>query len=65
MFAKAAQRMIVEDIIEIDITPLQLNQTAGDALREMEDISDVKLQQVRGEAPVQFAFNFNWKSGGQ
>ena len=36
-----------------------------DALREMEDISDVKLQQVRGEAPVQFAFNFNWKSGGQ
>ena len=34
-------------------------------LRKTEDISDVTLQQVRGESPVQFAFNFEWKSGGK
>ncbi len=35
-----------------------------DQLREMEHVSDVTLQQVRGEAPVQFGFNFQWKAGG-
>ncbi len=35
-----------------------------DQLRAMEDINDVTLQQVRGESPVQFAFNFEWKPGG-
>ena len=34
-------------------------------LRKTEDISEVTLQQVRGEAPVQFAFNFEWKTGGK
>ena len=35
-----------------------------DQLRAMENINDVTLQQVRGESPVQFAFNFEWKLGG-
>ena len=39
--------------------------TVMDELRGMEHITEVTLQQVRGEAPVQFAFNFEWKSGGQ
>ena len=33
-------------------------------LRAMDDINDLTLQQVRGESPVQFAFNFEWKPGG-
>ena len=36
-----------------------------DELRAMEYITEVTLQQVHGEAPVQFAFNFEWKAGGQ
>lgn len=39
--------------------------TVMDELRGMEHISELMLQQVRGEAPVQFAFQFQWKSGGQ
>ena len=39
--------------------------TVMDELRAIEHVTEVTLQQVRGEAPVQFAFNFEWKAGGQ
>ncbi len=35
-----------------------------DELREMDNVTGVTLQQVRGDSPVQFAFNFEWKLGG-
>lgn len=36
--------------------------SAMDALRARDHISEVKLQHSRGEAPIEFAFHFEWKS---
>jgi hypothetical protein len=35
-----------------------------DQLRASKDISDVKMDQIRGKNPLQFSFNFNWRQGG-
>ena len=35
-----------------------------DQLRAADQISNVKLDQVRGKTPMQFTFNFQWSQGG-
>lgn len=35
-----------------------------DQLRASEDVSNVSVDSVRGTAPLQFSFNFQWTPGG-
>jgi hypothetical protein len=35
-----------------------------DQLRSTREISDLKIEQIRGKAPMQFTFNFQWQEGG-
>ena len=35
-----------------------------DQLRATKEIADLKVDQVRGKAPLQFTFNFRWEAGG-
>jgi hypothetical protein len=32
-----------------------------DRLRSVKEISDLKVDQVRGKTPMQFTFNFQWR----
>jgi hypothetical protein len=33
-------------------------------LRAADGVSDVKVEQIRGNAPMQFTFDFQWGNGG-
>ena len=35
-----------------------------DRLRVFKEIGEVKVEQIRGSAPLQFTFNFHWGEGG-
>ena len=35
-----------------------------DKMRDVNQVSDVKVQQVRGKSPLQFTFDFHWSDGG-
>jgi len=38
---------------------------AGSQLRAATDVGDLKVDQIRGKAPIQFAFTFHWIEGGR